>query len=86
MLQTIEPSPVRMSRVEIAELTGKQHRNVLRDARKMLAELYQGDCSNLSSPRFEGTYLNAQNKEQPCLLLPWRETMILITGGSFGAI
>ena len=38
-LQTIEPSPVRMSTVEIAELTGKRPDHVLRDARKMLAEL-----------------------------------------------
>ncbi|ENA6443799.1 Rha family transcriptional regulator, partial [Shigella flexneri] len=30
---------VSMTSVEIAELTGKEHRNVLRDIRKMLEEL-----------------------------------------------
>ena len=66
-----------MSTVEIAELTGKQHRNVLRDARKMLAEL---TGSNLSA--FESTYIDQKGEVRPCLLLPWRETMILITGYS----
>ncbi|PQN32742.1 hypothetical protein C5K08_24335 [Shigella flexneri] len=33
--------------VEIAELTGKEHRNVLRDIRKMLEELNAGNAANL---------------------------------------
>ena len=38
---------ISMSSTEIAELTGKQHKNVIRDIRDMLDEL-QGDGSDLS--------------------------------------
>ncbi|QGU72595.1 hypothetical protein CUC34_17880 [Shigella flexneri] len=38
---------VSMTSVEIAELTGKEHRNVLRDIRKMLEELNAGNAANL---------------------------------------
>ena len=48
-----------MSSVEIAELTGKEHKNVLRDIRKMLEELELGELS------FERSYLSAQNKQMP---------------------
>ncbi|QCC31799.1 hypothetical protein EKN05_009320 [Shigella flexneri 5a str. M90T] len=38
---------VSMTSVEIAELTGNEHRNVLRDIRKMLEELNAGNAANL---------------------------------------
>lgn len=38
---------VSMTSVEIAELTGKEHRNVLRDIRKMLEELNAGNAASL---------------------------------------
>nr|CRJ33597.1 Uncharacterized phage-encoded protein [Salmonella enterica subsp. enterica serovar Typhi] len=44
---------VSMTSVEIAELTGKEHRNVLRDIRNMVEELNAlktEHCSKLSSP------------------------------------
>ena len=41
---------ISMSSTEIAELTGKQHKNVIRDIRDMLDEL-QGDGSDLSHVR-----------------------------------
>ncbi|HBG8471487.1 Uncharacterized phage-encoded protein [Clostridioides difficile] len=54
---------------EIAELIEKKHDNLLRDIRgyKKIIE----DSSNLKSQDFfmESTYINAQNKTQPCYLL-----------------
>lgn len=67
---------VKMSSQEIANLTGKQHSNVLRDIRKMLEEL--GDDSNLNhvekvkDARGYTVYMN----------LPRREVEILLTGYS----
>lgn len=68
-----------MTSREIAELTGKEHRNVLRDGRAMLTELH-GEGGLLS---FEQTYRDPQNgQEYPVLALPKRETLILVSGYS----
>ena len=68
-----------MSSREIAELTGKEHRNVMRDIRTMLVELH-GEGGVLS---FEQTYTNPQNNQSyPCYALPKRQTLILISGYS----
>lgn len=65
-----------MSSREIADLTNKQHAHVMRDIRVMLTELHgEGGLSNFGS-----SYLNAQNKPQPCFLLPKRESLILVSG------
>ena len=66
-----------MSSREIAELTGKEHRNVMRDIRAMLVELHgEGGVLN-----FEHTYVNQQNGQSyPCFNLPKRETLILVSG------
>lgn len=69
---------VTMSSLEIAEITGKDHYNVIRDVRNMLKEI-NGDGGAL---KFEGSYLSSQNKELPCFNLPYRETMILMAGYS----
>ncbi|HBF5641681.1 TPA: Rha family transcriptional regulator, partial [Clostridioides difficile] len=54
---------------EVAELIEKKHDNLLRDIRgyKKILE----DSSNLKSQDFfiESTYINTQNKIQPCYLL-----------------
>lgn len=63
-----------MSSVEIAALTGKEHRNVMRDIRTMLESLGGGALS------FEQTYLDGQGKTQPCFHLPHDETICLMTG------
>lgn len=65
-----------MSTREIAELTGKRHDNVMADTRTMLAELH-GEGGLLT---FQASYRNAQNKVQPCYALPYRETMLLMSG------
>jgi len=68
-----------MSSLEIAELASREHRNVMRDIRTMLAELY-GEGGVLS---FEHTHRNAQNGQSyPIFRLPKRECLILISGYS----
>ncbi|EXJ15999.1 Anti-repressor protein [Imhoffiella purpurea] len=65
-----------MSSVEIAELTGKRHDNVVRD----LKELGEQGVIDLLS--FEGIYRDSMNREQTCYHLPKRETLILTSGYS----
>lgn len=64
---------VSMTSVEIAELTGKEHRNVLRDIRNMAEELNAlktEQCSKLSSHIgvTEDVYLNAQGNSSRCIV------------------
>lgn len=53
---------------DVAEMIGKEHRNLIRDIRRYINIL---ESSNLSSQDFfiANTYMNSQNKEQPCYLL-----------------
>lgn len=68
-------SAITMSSVEIAELTGKDHRNVTRDIEKMLNEVGEGVL------KFEHTHRNVQNgQEYRCFSLPKNLTLNLITG------
>lgn len=68
-----------MSSREIAELTGKEHKNVMRDIRAILTELHGKE----GVLRFEHTLRNEQNgQEYPVFNLPKRETLILISGYS----
>ncbi len=76
---TIAGAPATMSSLEIAELTGKEHRNVMRDIRTMLTELH-GEGGVLS---FEHTHTNPQNGQSyPIFKLPKRESLILVSGYS----
>jgi phage regulator Rha-like protein len=65
-----------MTSREIAELTGKQHKDVLYDIRKMLDDL--GKTSADFSADLPDTY----GRLQPCFRLPKRETLILVSGYS----
>jgi phage antirepressor YoqD-like protein len=65
-----------MSSREIAELTGKQHKNVKRDVAAMLADLKKDALS------FERTYLDGQNRSQTEYLLDREHTDCLLTGYS----
>ncbi|MFZ4539532.1 Rha family transcriptional regulator [Propionivibrio sp.] len=66
-----------MTSREIAELTGKEHKNVMADIRKMLVELH-GEGGVLS---FQHTHTNSQNGQTyPVFNLPKRESLILVSG------
>lgn len=65
-----------MSSVEIAELTGKLHKNVLADIRAMLAEL------ELSSAEFSAQYRDSTGRSLPCFNLDREMTDTLLTGYS----
>lgn len=72
-----DPEQLTMSSVEIAKLTGKDHKNVLRDIRSMLDDL--GGAVEL---KFESYYTASNGKRLPCFNLPRREVDILLTGYS----
>ena len=65
-----------MSTVEIASLTGKLHKNILRDAYVMLAKL------KIEPSEFEGVYRDQTGRGNRLLNLPKRETLILVSGYS----
>ena len=68
--------PLTMSSREIAELTGKQHKNVLADIDKMLNEL------EIQSAEFSADYHDDKGRAYRCYHLPKRETLILVSGYS----
>lgn len=63
-----------MSSREIAELTGKEHKNVMADIRNMLEGL------RTTSAKFSANLPDTYGRPQPVFLLPKRETLILISG------
>lgn len=69
---------ITMTSLEIAELTDKEHRNVLADIRTMLVEIGH-DVGLLP---FQQSYLNSQNKAMPMFSLPQKETLLLVSGYS----
>lgn len=70
-------SELTMDSREIAEITGKEHRKVCRDIEEYLGRLEGGVA------KFGHTYRSEQNgQEYPCFKLPYRETMILVSGYS----
>lgn len=70
---TVTNTVATMSSREIAELTSKNHADVMRDIKSQLGQL--GDLS-----KFAEIYLDSMNREQPCYNLPRRECEILVTG------
>ena len=74
-LTVIESSNVlTMSSLEIAELTGKQHKHVLTDIRNMLNSL------NIESAVFTADYKDSKGRTYQCYNLPKDETLCLIAG------
>lgn len=70
----VNRAAVTMSSREIAELTGKQHKHVLRDIRAMLDEIH--------SAQNWAQYQDSTGRTLPMLLLNKRETLILVSGYS----
>ena len=77
-IQVLEANNVlTMSSLEIAELTGKRHDNVMVDIVKMFKDL--GDEGGLLN--FQDTYTHHQNGQKyKCYSLPKEETICLIAG------
>lgn len=73
-LTVVGGSALTMSSREIAELTGKDHANVMRDIRGMLEELGE------DALRFEDIYSDAYGRAQPCFNLPKDLTITLVAG------
>lgn len=63
-----------MSSREIAELTGKQHKDVIRDIRNMLNQL------EIQSAQFGAQYKDSTGRSLPMFNLPKDETLCLIAG------
>jgi phage regulator Rha-like protein len=63
-----------MSSRRIAELTGKKHSNVLRDIRNMLQVL------GIEKSTYSCTYLGGNGSNWAMYLLPYNETICLLTG------
>ncbi|MGM0174128.1 Rha family transcriptional regulator [Enterococcus sp. DIV0800] len=53
--------------LEVAEMVGKDHNNVMKDIRRIIDHL--GEVKSYQSYFVESTYLNSQNKALPCYLL-----------------
>lgn len=68
---------ITMTSLEIAELTGKDHRNVVRDIEGQLGQLKE-----ISLLKFEQSYTNARGRTYKMYRLPKREVLILISGYS----
>lgn len=63
-----------MSSREIADLTNKEHKNVMADIRNMCESL------NIQSAEFSADYKDDKGRTYPCFNLPKRETLILVSG------
>lgn len=75
-IQIFDANKLTMSSLEIAELTGKRHDNVMADIVKMFEDL------EIHAPDFAGTYKTARGNEYQCFNLPKRESLILVSGYS----
>lgn len=70
------PVVATMDSREIADLTGKQHAHVCRDIQVMMESL------QIDQSKFGSVYKAGNGEERRCYKLPYRETMILISGYS----
>ena len=71
-LLATQSSEMTMSSLEIAALTGKEHKNVLRDIRAMFEEL------EITELRFERSYKDSTGRSLPCFNLPKRQSIAVV--------
>lgn len=76
LMQATGNTVISMTSLEIAELTGKDHKNVLVDIRNML------DSLEIPLVEFSEQYEDSIGRTLPCFNLPKRETLILVSGYS----
>ena len=62
--------------LEVAELTGKQHKHVLADIRNIISQLGEGPGPNFRP----GSYKDAQNQERPMFNLTKEGCICLVSG------
>ena len=62
--------------LEIAELTGKDHYNVMKDIRRILDE------AEIDAVRFDSVYLGGNGQERACYSLPRLECDLVVSGYS----
>ena len=74
--QPFELAEPTMSSLQIADITGKRHSDVLRDIETILEQ------AEISQRKFASTYADSQGKPRPCYLLPRRECDLVISGYS----
>lgn len=71
-----QSSTATMSSMDIAEITGKNHKDVMRDIREVLSQ------AEIDERKFALTYKDASNRDQPCFNLPRRECDLVVSGYS----
>lgn len=76
----VPDAPLTMSSREIAELTDKEHKNVLADIRKMLTELGKAAAEFSATAQVAGP--NGSIRAIEVFELPKRETLVLVSGYS----
>ncbi|QQE90444.1 Rha family transcriptional regulator [Azotobacter chroococcum] len=81
-MTSIVEIPVTMSSREIAELTSKEHKNVMADIRKMLVDLGYDLDEEGRSAEFSADLPDSYGRLQPAFLLPRELTEVLILGYS----
>jgi len=64
---------IEITSLQIAEWSGKRHRDFMRSAKKVLENI------GVSARTFARTYFDVQNKEQEMLVLPKRELLIVVS-------
>ena len=65
-----------ISSLTIAEITGKRHADVLRDIETILEQ------AEIDRRKYASIFLDAYKREQPCYLLPRRESDLVVSGYS----
>jgi len=56
-----------LTSLEVAEMVGREHNNVMKDIRRIIEQL--GEVKSYQSYFIESTYTNSQNREMPSFLL-----------------